>query len=284
VPYVYIGSRYFDTLGLRLLRGHAFTARDSMPGQEGAIVNQQFAAKFFADEDVIGRRLRLTNPNAQSTPAPWFTIVGVSPTVPQFTDRWEPEPVVYIPLRAEPAPHRFAAVMVRGRLGPANTTTLLREEVRALDPELPLYMVETMDQVVTNLRAGHRMLGSVLVLLASIALALASLGLYAITAQGVTRRTQEIGVRMALGAPAAHVLRLFLRRTLWQLAIGITAGLAGALALGTVLQSWMVQTDARDPVTLGAVAIFLIIVALLACLLPARRATRLDPALALRHE
>jgi putative ABC transport system permease protein len=214
-----------------------------------------------------------------------FSVVGVAQTLPQSAPAGlSPEAVVYVPFRAEPGPMRFITVLARGRSGPAATLTLVREDVRALDPDLPLFAAQSMDEVVARTRYPTRLIGSLFGLLAITALVLASVGLFALTAHGVAQRTHEIGIRMALGARAAQVAWLFLRRTLMQLSIGLTLGLAGALAIGRLLGNFLGKVSPRDPLTLGSVVGLLVVVSLVAAFLPARRAARLDPRMALRHD
>jgi ABC-type antimicrobial peptide transport system permease subunit len=190
---------------------------------------------------------------------------------------------VYVPLAAEPSPGRLLSIIARGP-GTTVTTRLIRDDVRALDADLALYSVQTMNDVVSRTRFPSRLIGSLFGLLALIALVLSSVGLFALTAQGVGQRTQEIGVRMALGAQAAQVVWLFLRRTLVQLAIGLALGLVGAVSLGKLLQTFMLRIEPHDPVTLGCVSVLLIAVGGAASILPARRAARVDPMVALRYE
>jgi putative ABC transport system permease protein len=156
--------------------------------------------------------------------------------------------------------------------------------VQAIDPELPVGNVQTMDQFLAQARWPYRVFGSMFAIFAAIALVLSAVGIYAVTAYSVTQRTQEIGVRMALGARGGQVSWLILRRGLVQLAIGLVLGLAGALPLSGVLQSLVVQIPTKDPVTFGAIAGILVAVTIAACLIPARRATHLDPLVALRAE
>jgi len=288
VTTVFIGSRYFETLGVKLLRGRSFDATDGMPGHETAIINQRFAAMHFGNEDPIGRRVRLSIEQLPGqpppTPAPyWVTIVGLAPTIRQRNFQEPlPDPVMYLPVRGE-AP-RNVALIVRTPRDAAALTTALREEVRALDPDLPLFAVQTMDQLLAQQRWPFRVFGSMFAIFALIALVLAAIGLYAVTAYSVTQRTQEVGIRMALGAASKQVWWLFVRQSLWQLAIGLTIGLAGAFGVGMILKSLLVQTGTRDPVTLVTIVVVLVGVALSASFWPARRATRLDPCKALRYE
>jgi predicted permease len=284
VAYLYIGPRYFETMRLRLIRGREFTEHDGAPGREAAIVNHRFASMFFPDADPIGQRIRLANAAAPTAPQPWFTIVGIAPTVPQMVFSKAPEPVVYVSLRGEPNPHRFASIIARAEGDRAAIVSRLREEVRKVDPDLPGYYVLTMDELLAISRWPQRIFASVFALLAFIALLLASVGLYAVTAHGVTQRTQEIGIRVALGARSPQVVWLFVRRTFVQLLLGLAVGLAGAIAVGRLLTQYLVRTAPADPVALGLVSALLIVVATTASVWPARRAARVDPVVALRYE
>jgi putative ABC transport system permease protein len=284
VAYLYIGPRYFETLKLRLLRGREFTEDDGAPGREAAIINERFASMFFPNTDPIGQRIRLVNAAAPSTPQPWFTIVGVSPTVPQVIFRGTEEAVAYVALRGEPAPHRFVSIIARAEGDRAAIVSALRGSVRAIDPDLPGYYVRTLDEVLATSRWRQSVLGSVFSLVAGIALLLASIGLYAVTSHGVTERTQEIGIRVALGARSPQVVWLFARRTLLQLLIGLFLGLAGAIAVGRALEQFLVRTPPNDPLALSLVSLLLIAVATAASVWPATRAARVDPVVALRSE
>jgi ABC-type antimicrobial peptide transport system permease subunit len=160
----------------------------------------------------------------------------------------------------------------------------LREEMRAVDPDMALFNIRTLDEVMSQQRFLHRVFGTMFSLFAVIALILAAVGLYAVTAYAVTQHTREIGVRVVLGAAPSQVIALFLRRGAVQLGIGLVLGVAGAFGVGRLLQAFLVQTSPRDPLTLVSIIALLTIVAIVACIVPARRATRLDPLQALRHE
>ena len=287
VTQVTIGPRYFETLGIKVLRGRAFDELDGTTGHESVIVNQRFATMHFGADDPIGRRIKLTVDGPQSPGAPppaWTTIVGIAPTVRQRMQPGDdvPDPVAYIPLRAH-APS-FMMLLIRAQRDAANLTSLAREEVRAIDPDLPLFGILTMDQQLAQQRWPFRIFGTMFAIFAFIALALSAVGLYAVTAYSVAQRTQEIGVRMALGAQAAQVMWLILRRSLVQMVIGLTLGIAGAVGVGKLLSSLLFQTGARDPVLMLGIISLLIVVSTSACLWPARRATRLDPVNALRND
>jgi putative ABC transport system permease protein len=285
VTMVSISAGYFDTLGMRLQRGRSFTDADGTPGHEAAIVNQRFVAMHFPGEDPLGRRIRLTDstPQAQPPPPVDATIVGIVPTVRQrnFSEP-DPDPVVYLPYRADP--QRFMFLVVRGTGDAGRLTSLVREEMRIVEPDVPLFRIQTMDDLLAQQRWALRTFGSMFAMFAVIALVLSAVGLYAVTAYSVTQRTAEIGVRMALGAQAGQVMWLVLRRALIQLAIGLPLGVAGAFGVGQLLQTLLVQTSARDPLTIAAIALVMMVVSLMACFWPARRATRLDPVSALRYE
>ena len=283
VSFVAIGPDYFETLGVRLLRGRPFTAIDGSPGHETVIVNERFAGLHFPNEEPLGRRIRLSDPVASGIEAPWLTIVAVSPSIRQQQpiDLQELDPVAYVPMRADPRP--FATLLVRGP-APEGLATLVRQEVQALDPELAVSGIISLRVLEGQSRWAHRVFGLMFAVFAGIALAVSAVGLYATTAYSVRQRTQEIGVRMALGAQRGDVVWLFVRHALLPLGAGLVAGLGGALVIGRLLQSFLMQTSAADPATLVSIAILLVAVALAACFWPARRATRLDPVTALRYE
>jgi predicted permease len=281
-----VSTGYFDTLRLPILRGRAFTDADGTPSQPSAIVNQRFVAMHFSGEDPLGHRIRLVDsgpPGPNQSPPLDAMIVGVVPTVRQrnFSEP-DPDPVVYLPYRADV--QRFMMLIARTASEPAIVTPLVREEMRIVEPDLPLFDIQTMDARLAQMRWPMRVFGSMFAIFAGIALVLSAVGLYAVTAYSVSQRTSEIGIRMALGAQPEQVLWLVLRRSLVQLAIGLPIGMAGAFGVGRLLQSLLVQTSSRDPLTIAAIAIVMIVVSVAACFWPARRATRLDPVIALRYE
>jgi ABC-type antimicrobial peptide transport system permease subunit len=179
---------------------------------------------------------------------------------------------------------RGSMLIARTRTDTAQAAQLIREEIRAVDPDMALFNIRTLDEVLAQQRWLHRVFGTMFAVFAGIALVLAAVGLYAVTAYSVTQHTRDIGVRMLLGAQPFQVIWLFLRRAFIQVGIGLTIGLAAAFGVGRLLQSLLVQTSPSDPVTLVSIVVLLTVVALAACIWPARRATRLDPMQALRHE
>jgi putative ABC transport system permease protein len=283
VTYILTGARYFEALQIPIVRGRALMSRDALPGEEGAVVDERFASRFFSDQDPLGRRIRV------GAGGVWFTIVGIARTLPQIGPAPEIRPVVYARLEAEPAPEGRAAIIVKvasakasADQGLAAASTTLREEVRAMDASLPLFAIETLDALLARGRFRSRLISTWFGILAMVALVLAGVGVFAVTAHAVTQRTHEIGVRLALGADARAVVRLFARRAIIQLAVAIAIGTAGTLALGRLAQSAMREVAERDPLTLAIVTALLIVVAMAATLLPARRAAKVDPMVTLR--
>jgi len=287
VTMVEISNAYFDTLRLPVIRGRAFLEGDGAPGHESAIVNQRFVAAHFKGEDPIGRRITLVDsqPGSIDPAVPSLTaaIVGVVPSIRQRGQNDpEPDPVVFLPYRVDS--QRFAVLVVRGTGDATSLTSVVRDEMRALEPDLPLFDIRTLDDSIAQQRWPFRVFGTLFTLFAIVALVLSAVGLYAVTAYSVSQRTQELGVRMALGAQPSQVLWLVLRRGLIQLAIGLPLGIAGAFGVGKLLESLLVQTSARNPLTIASITLLLVVVSAAACIWPARRATRLDPVSALRCE
>jgi putative ABC transport system permease protein len=286
-----VDPHYFEAIGLPLVRGRGLTEADGSPGHESAVVNTRFAQMHFGQDDPIGRRIELSIDLAGGPPAPGVptslaaTIVGIVPNVRQrnFSEA-EADPVAYLPFRTDPRGSMI--LLARSEGDPNALTSLLREEVRAIDPDLPLFGIRTMDESLARQRWPFRVFGTMFAIFALIALMLSAVGLYAVTAYSVTQRTSEIGMRMALGARSTQVMWLFLRRAFFHLGVGLTIGIAGALGVGKIFQSTelLIQTSERDPITIASIALLLTVVALGACLWPARRATRLDPLVALRRE
>jgi len=281
-----VGSRYFDTIGVSLIRGRAFTNEDGGPGRQITIVNQRLVEQHFGGQDPIGRLIRLSQDVTGSEKPEWLTVVGLVPNVRQRNNNQErePDPVAYIPHRQNTTMGRAATVIARMRTDPAQAAQLLRQSMLKVDPDQALATPRTMDEALAQQRWLLRVFTTMFGAFAVMALVLAAVGLYAVTAYSVTQHTRDIGMRMILGAKPGQVIWLFLKRSLVQLTIGLAIGLAAALSLGRVLQSFLVQTSTRDPVTLVTIVALLVVVAFAACVGPARRATRLDPLHALRHE
>jgi putative ABC transport system permease protein len=287
-----VDPRYFETIGLVVQRGRGFTTADGAAGQEAAVINTRFAQMHFPNEDPIGRRITLAidlsggPPPAGGIPVSLTaTIIGITSNVRQrdFAAA-DPDPIAYLPYRTDP--RAFMVLLARSEGDPGAITSLVREEIRAIDADLPLFGIRTLNESLARQRWPFRIFGTMFAIFALIALVLSAVGLYAVTAYSITQRTQEIGVRTALGAASSQVMWLFLRRGLIQTAIGLTLGIAGALGVGKIFEQsqLLVQMNGRDPTTIVSIAALLALVALAACVWPARRATTLDPLVALRRD
>jgi predicted permease len=284
VSTVTITPRFFETAAVPLVRGRNFTGLDGAPGAETVIVNERLAAQFFPGEDPIGRRLRFTEREPRGKPVDaWRTITAISGSILHGSslDLYQ-NAVVYIPYRQEPA--SAASLLIRTTLPSASVMDSVRRQVQAMDGDQPVQAIHTLAQVLSNDRWWYRTWGGVFAAFAIIALVLSSVGLYAVMSYAVTQRTQEIGVRMAIGARPGQVAWLVLKRGLAELGVGLVIGLAAALALTSVLRLGLTDVGPHDPVTFTAIATLVTIVAVAACLVPARRATRVDPVVALRAE
>jgi putative ABC transport system permease protein len=281
-----VGSRYFDAIGVSLIRGRPFTNGDGTPGQQVAIINQRLAEVYFKGQDPVGRPIRLSQDVAGGAPPQWLTVVGLAPNVRQRNNNQErdPDAVAYIPHRQNTTMARAAVVLARTRTDPTQATRILREAMQAVDPDQALQTPRTLDDALAQNRWFLRVFTTMFAVFAVMALVLSAVGLYAVTAYAVTQQTRDIGVRMVLGAQSGQVIWLFLKRSLVQLAIGVAAGLGAAVAVGRVLQSFLVQTSTHDPVTLVSIVVLLTVVAIAACIGPARKATRLDPLIAIRRD
>jgi putative ABC transport system permease protein len=284
---VTISPDFFGAAGVQLRRGRAFAERDGAPGSETVIVNERFVSLFLQGDDPIGHRVRLAaapaRPGAPAAAQPWRTIVGVSPTLRHSSfQEADPAPAVYTPYRQD-APANVT-LLVRSQTAPRVVLKAVQTNVQTIDADQPVFTVRTMDEMLAQQTWPYRVFGAVFAIFAGIALVMATLGLYAVMAYSVVQRTSEIGVRMALGADGRRVAWMILRRGLMQLALGLMLGLAGAVALSRVIQALLVQVSPTDPLTFISITVFLSAVAIAACVLPARRATRVDPLIALRAE
>jgi putative ABC transport system permease protein len=279
---------YFHTVLRGLVLGEPFSELHGTPGHEAAIVNQRFADVFLGSGNPIGRHLEIRPPTAQRTylreadgaAAPVkVSVIGVAPDIRQVRDA---VPMVYLPFRAE-APAAISLI-VRGSAGMGRVVPAVRDAVNAIDPNLALGAVRTLDELRDRSRAIPAGMASRFATIGGLALIFSGVGLYSAMAYAVRRRTQEIAVRMALGAQATQVRWLFLKTGAWIIMAGVILGVPAALVVGRLLQNTFVRTEPRDVVTLIVTVALLAIVAVAASIVPARRATRLDPTTALRME
>ena len=272
---------YFKTLGVSMLQGRDFTERDNKQGPPVIIVNQAFARKFFPNEDPVGKRIRPGISTDTDDPA-MREIIGVVSDVRNRNLSSELRPGYFLP--AAQMPFNQMTLIVRTTNDPHSVITAVQNEVHAMDNELPIFNVKTMDDYISATVAGPRFNATLLVIFAGVALILTIVGLYGVMSYSVAQRTNEIGIRMALGAQTSDVLRLIVSQGFKLVLIGLGIGLVGAFGLMRVIASLLFGVTTKDPLTFAAVAVLLALVALLACYIPARRATRLDPLNALRYE
>jgi len=285
-----VSDNYFTTLGLKILEGRDFTVDDVDSKQPVAIVNASFARKYWGNQSAIGHQVRIFNPGQ---PQPWRTIVGVVPdTLMQGPFDQQTESVgFYMPLLgASPAP-QFCTILVRPRAGQRADTLgpALSRAVAELDSNLPTYFAGTPGRFHNEILSANRIIATLFTIFGIVAFILSAVGLYGVMSFSVNQRTQEFGIRMALGADAARIFRMVMTQGAWQLAIGLVLGAGGiALLLGVIaaaaLKNILFKVNALDPTIYFAVAGLLTLVAAVSCFVPARRATRVDPVAALRYE
>ncbi len=282
--YAQVSPSYFSTLGMRLKRGRLLDARDRPDAPATMVIDEAFAAIHWPGAEAIGERVRVGGSHQQDGEEdPGVTVVGVVETVRHNgLDEEPPRPQMYFPV-AQSAPHSMTLVM-KSPLPQTTLTEAIRRAVLSVNPDQPVSDIRTYQQIIDESLTERRLVMTLLGLFAGAAVLLALIGIYGVVSYGVTRRTQEFGVRLAMGARARNILLLVLRQVASIALIGVAIGSAGALALGGYLQSQLFGVSARDPLTFALVPVMVIAFALLACLLPARRAAHIDPMVALREE
>jgi putative ABC transport system permease protein len=273
-----VSEGYFKTLGVRLLKGRNLNERDTAGAPAVALVNETLARKVFPGEDPLGKQIVLTG---DAPPRP-REIVGVVSDTRYVTPDSEPYSEIYVSYLTEPWPHMSLAVRATG--DPGSLVGGMREALSAVDKDVPLANVKEMEEYVHDSFGPQRFSALLLTAFAVAALGLAALGVYGVISNTVARRTHEIGIRIALGARGGDVVRLVVGQGMRPVLLGLLAGLAGAFALTRVLESLLYGVSAFDPSVFAGVSLLLAATALAACYLPARRATRVDPTHALRHE
>src|SRR5262245_6913638 len=272
-----IGPGYFRCMQARLVLGREFTEPDGADGHEAAIINQSFADRHWPGENPLGKRIRVNDEGIEA----WAMIVGVAADIVQ--NRYSVGlPRVYLPYRQNPG--RYMVVAARTRVAPESLAPAFRQSVKDLDANLPVFALRSLADHVSSANADMRLFSGVFTFLAIFALALASMGLYAVISQSVNQRMREMAIRAAMGASGSRLWRLMFFQGMRRFAIGLVIGLALSFAVGGALRSLLVGVSPRDPVTSLVVVSVLTIVAALACGLPARRAARSDPAALLRFE
>jgi putative ABC transport system permease protein len=285
-----VSPDYFRALGVAVREGRGLEERDDENALPAAVVNETMARSFWPNETAVGKRFKVGSPDA---PAPWLTVVGVVEDVRQMASDEPVKAEMYVPYRQAAryfwrpsAPNFFAPrdLVVRTSVSPNSLAPAVREAVKEVDPYQPVSAFRTLDEVLGRDTAQRRVGVILLAAFAGLALLLAALGIYGVLAFFVVQHTPEIGVRMALGASPGDMLRMVVGRGMKLTLAGVGLGLAAALALTRLIESQLFGVSATDPLTFAGLALLLAAVALLACLVPARRATKVDPMVALRYE
>jgi putative ABC transport system permease protein len=271
---------YFGAIGLPLLEGRSFLSTDDQRAPRVVVINAALAREFFPGEDAVGRRISFQRPDAANHT--WRTVIGVVADEKQDGLDEPVRPEVYVSHRQDPQDDM--TIVVRAAVPPESLVPDVRRAVRSLDPQVPVYGVRTMEQVLADVTARERFTTVLLGSFAALALLLAAVGIYGVVAYAVSSRTPEIGLRMALGAQRRDVVRMVLGEGLRLVGTGLALGLGLAVLTGRAVASLLFETAPTDPLTLTVVALFLMLVALTATVLPARRASRIDPVTALRAE
>jgi putative ABC transport system permease protein len=272
-----VTAEYFHLLGLKLLRGRLFTEFDNDTAPQVAVVNEAFARTYWPNEDALGKRFKSTRQDS-----PWITVVGVIANARTESLAQADVPQLYLNLYQTGAKH--LAVLLRGHLNTVVIADGVRNHVQALDSTLPVFGGQTLIETVSASLSQRRFSLEVIALFALTALLLASIGVYGVISYLVTERTREIGIRLALGAQKRNILRVILQQG-FQLAVaGAAIGIVCAVIVSHLMASLLYGVKPTDPLSFGGVAALFVGVALLACYLPARRAMKIDPMVALRHE
>jgi predicted permease len=289
--YVVVGPHYFKTMRIPIIRGRIFSDFDTQSSEPAAIVSQSLATKYWPGQDPIGKRLKITE-NVNDDTQPWRTVVGVAGNVRSDGQYWPFRPEIYVPYTQFPWILYPRNIVVRTTVEPLSIVPEIRRQVGALDKDVPVSNIATMEEItagpIQQGKAVMWLLGS----LATLALVLSAVGIYSVISYSVSQRTREIGIRMALGASEESVASMVVRQGLLLALIGLSAGLLGASAMGRIFSGLpfkvrlllLFDVSPTDPLILALVSLLLTTVALLACLLPARRAARVDPIVALRYE
>jgi predicted permease len=274
-----VAGRYFQAMDIPLLRGRLFDEQDTADKPRVIIIDEHMASQLWPNDDPLGKRVRFGD---LASPGPWATVVGVVGRVKQYALDSDGRIAFYF--SHTQASSRALYVTVRGRGEPGALAPAVRAEIRALDPDLPLYHVRPMTEWVDQSLARNRFAMQLLSLFAGLALALATVGVYGVISYLVTQSRREIGIRMALGASEGAVLGLVLRQGLAVALYGGTIGLVAAFALTRFMESLLFGVKGTDALTFATVALGLIAIALIASYVPARRAARIDPMMSLRAE
>jgi len=276
-----VSDDYFQAMSIPVVQGRGFNDRDAQTSPAVVLINQVLAQNDFAGENPIGKRITFGGVDSQQQPE-WFEIVGVTASVRSMELRENPEPELYFSARQNP--FQNMSVVIRSSVEPTSLAGSLRQIVNEIDKSVPVSDIKTMDHIVSQSVTQPRFNLFLLGLFSAVALLLSVAGIYGVTAYTVTQRTHELGIRLALGAQVGDVLRMILGEGMAVIGIGIVIGLSAAFVLMRLLNSFLFGVSATDPFTFAAITAVLIGAGLLACYVPARRATKVDPLEALRYE
>jgi len=275
-----VSNNYFQTMQVQPRRGRLFLDADGVAGPPVVVVNETFAAKFWPGEDALDKRFRILEDHL---PGPWLSVVGVVPDILQnFRQHLQRDPLIYVPYAEKP--DRQVFLVARTLVPPATLADAFRREVQRLDENLAVYEVRTLESRIAESRLTVSLFGAICSIFAVVATVLAAIGLYGVIAHAVSRRTQEIGLRMAIGASRRDIVRLVLAQGIRPLVPGLAVGLLLALAASRLLRVALVGVSPNDPATFVGIVIVLTSAVALGCIVPARRASRIDPLIALRYE
>jgi putative ABC transport system permease protein len=274
-----VSSEYFSVLETPLMEGRFFSEGDDIESPKAAVVDQAMVQRFWPSENPIGKQIKFGRRDSR---APWISVVGVVGNIK--TDGFDvPEqPHVYLPIFQNVGYAMVVYVKTEGN--PRSLTQALRQQVQAVDPDLPVFGEKTMEDLVASSLAKRRFSMRLVTVFGVVALLLAGIGIYGVMAYSVNQRSREIGIRLALGAHKRDIMGWVLKQGMWLTTIGVTSGLAGAFALTRLLEGLLFDVAATDALTYAALSLLLAFVAFVACYIPARRATKVDPMISLRCE
>jgi len=270
-----VGSNYFRTMGIPLLRGHDFDYRDRHDGPGVVVIDETMARQFWPNQDPIGKRFKMYGDR-------WLEVIGIVNDSTYRELRTDAKPHMYLPLTQHYRSN--ITLLVQSAVDPTGIVAAVRREVQALDKNLPVFGIKTLRTHVDDYFSQSRMTAMYLSFFGLLALLLTSVGVYGVMSYSASRRRHEIGIRMALGAQRNDVLKLVIKKGLTLILVGLVTGVAGALALTRVIASLLYGVSPADPATLIVVCLLLTVVGLMACYIPARRTTKIDPMTALRYE